>query len=184
MRLLGDATATRALTGELVSAIRSSAKELIKELAAHVGHGEVTGRPTVTQQVVLVAARGPIDEVLVEALGQLLENHHIEVLSAPAAADKEAFRPDAARCHVCVLSAAPARSSSGLHLTARKARLLYPGLPFVSGIYSKDEVQSVSHEGDDLDQRCSSVHELLRALQSHNAALPDTASKSQPASVA
>ena len=41
---------------------------------------------------------------------------------------------------------------------------MYPGLPLLSGIYSKDELQSVSHEGDDLEQRCSSVHELLHAV--------------------
>ena len=161
LRLLGDASATRAFTSQHISAIRSSAMELIKELAAHSGHGEESASHKVAQQVVLVAARGSIDEVLVEALAQLLVNHHVEVLAASA---NTAISPDPSRCHVCVLSAAPARSASGLHLTARKAHQMYPDLPILSGIYSKDELQSVTHEGDDLDQRCSSAHELLHAV--------------------
>jgi predicted PurR-regulated permease PerM len=164
LRLLGDAGASRALTSEHISAIRKSATELIKELAAHSGRGEMTGTHNITRQVVLVAARGPIDEVLLEALRQLFDNHQVEVLAPAAPAGEPVLQPDASRCHMLVLSAAPARSSSGLHLTARKARQMYPGLPLLSGIYSKDELQSVSHEGDDLEQRCSSVHELLHAV--------------------
>jgi predicted PurR-regulated permease PerM len=164
LRLVGDASATRALTNSHVNSIRASAQELVKELAAHLGLAKTAAEPSVTRQVILVAARGPIDEVLIEALRHLFETHHLEVLASAAAGSAQVPELDATRCHICVLSAAPARSASGVHLTARKVRQIYPGLPILSGIYSKDELQSVTHEGDDLDQRCSSAGELLEEL--------------------
>jgi hypothetical protein len=183
LRLVGDASATRALTSSHVSAIRSSADELIKELAAHMGQAEASANTALDCQAILVAARGPIDETLVHAIRQLFELHHIEVLTSAAASSTQASGSDVTRCRVCVLSAAPARSASGLHLTARKVRQTYPQLPILSGIYSKDEMQSVTHEGDDLEQRCSSAHDLLHQLlhaSKHAAAHTSSGADSAP----
>jgi hypothetical protein len=165
LKILGEASVSRSLTEEHLKTVRSAAQELIGELGPHLTSGEGAKGPSTSRQVLLVAARGAMDDVLAHALKPLFAAHGVEVLGDGSSTllDRPVETLDATRCHICVLAAAPARSASGVHLAARRAQQACPGIPLLTGIYNRDDIQASSKEGDELARRCSSVHELLRA---------------------
>jgi predicted PurR-regulated permease PerM len=168
-RLLAESVDGRTIDSAGLDAIRAGAFELLDELAPLIAE-QVKGHASDLRfySAVLIAARGPLDDVMSRAIAMLLKAHAVTVLDDGSGAlptvAPEGFHADSSR--ILVLSANPARSVSALHLTARRVHQVFPRAGILCGVYRRDDLQSKDHDTDDLLKRVTSVAELLRELGS------------------
>ena len=165
LRLLADAHASHGMDADSLESTRTGALELVSELVPLMQRQSSDDQSRPPIKLVCLAARGPFDQVMMRAVATLLEQHGVTMIGDQRGAipltTPEGFEADSSR--IVILSADPGRSISALHLTARRARQMFPGASILGGIYQSNEADA--REDDDLLVPVTSVSELLQHLR-------------------